>query len=451
MSSPLPPSSLYFALYPEQRPGAALELPDLGLPTEPPQYVAPQLLAEPPPDLRTRLAYALANYQGHAPRPFESGGSRFLSGLLSGGARGYSAGGVLRDQRATMMREAENRRRLTEADRNYLNAKATAERQAALGDQKALAEYREGLMRGRPKSDNEEWTVVPNEPKVSAALGIPVGGKVKVGTLLQARGFLKPAASGGGAGYGTPDEQRAEASRLLDGMVAGIIAPFPESVVPLRDPTRKLINTLAVERGVDLGRLQLGWFAEKRGLSAANAPQQQRMRQAAETIPTLLPQAVALSAKLKNSPIQAVNWFGQAKAKALGEPALKALNEYKTVAKKLATEQAFLQVGGNDPPVPLIDMLYEQLDPTQAPSGLAGGFNAITTTLAAYTNSIKNVGPVTPTQPYQYPGQSNPIGGSQNYGGAYTRGAAPPTELPPGITEMVIDPRTGGLVPKVGR
>jgi hypothetical protein len=257
--------------------------------------------------------------------------------------------------------------------------------------------------------------------------------------------YMKPpASSGGGTGYGTPEEQDARANQLLDGMLAGIIAPFPEQVVPLRDPTRALINLKATERGVDLGRLQLGWFAEKRGLATANSPQQNRMRQAAETIPTLLPQAMMLAKGLKNSPIQAINWLGQAKAKAMGEKSLALLNEYKTVAKKLATEQAFLQVGGNDPPIPLINMLYEQLDPTQAPTGLSGGFNAINTTLDAYTNSIKVVGPVTPTQPYQYPGESNPIGGPQNYGGAYTRGAGNPPAASP--RDSALPPPPAGFI-----
>ena len=202
--------------------------------------------------------------------------------------------------------------------------------------------------------------------------------------------------------------------------------PDPTVYGTNRSPVRTKLAAMLSQNGVDVATLMQSWYAEKRGLSSANSPQQLRIRQAVRTIPKLLEQlegvkdpetgnlSGGLIHRLGNSPFPAWNKAAQFGAKSLGTKSASTLREFDIVAKKLATEQAFVMVGGNDPPVSLIEELYKNITAAESPEGFSGAVAGVRNTIAPYQESIGDVGPVTPTHPYQ-PGDvaQNPLRGQR--------------------------------------
>lgn len=97
---------------------AAPELPPelLDQMPEPPTPVMPELLPPEPLGFRERLAMGLSQMPAYQPRPYESGGTRFGRGLISGLAGGFSRAGVADIQRKDETRKIENATRTTAAD-----------------------------------------------------------------------------------------------------------------------------------------------------------------------------------------------------------------------------------------------------------------------------------------------------------------------------------------------
>jgi hypothetical protein len=76
----------------------------------------PELLPPEPLGFRDRLAMGLSQMPQYQPRPYESGGTRFGRGLISGLAGGFSRAGVADIQRKDETRKLENATRSTTAD-----------------------------------------------------------------------------------------------------------------------------------------------------------------------------------------------------------------------------------------------------------------------------------------------------------------------------------------------
>ena len=179
----------------------------------------------------------------------------------------------------------------------------------------------------------------------------------------------------------------------------------------------------AVNRGLDLATLRQQWAANNKGINTANSPQQLRMRQAAQNIPSLLDQMAGpmdprtgvrsggVLAQLNASSIPLANQLAQWGQKATGQAG--PLKQYNILANKLAMEQAFLMSGGNAPPSDLYAHLLDQYKPSDNPQNVRNALDTVEETVRGYQESIGQVGPVSPTAPYS-PGASeqNPIGGA---------------------------------------
>lgn len=96
-------------------------------PPEAPSLAVPQLLAAPREGLATRAGVALANTPGYTPHPYESGGSAFFRGLLSGGAQGFSGAAVGDYQNKAAAVAATNKQRQDAADLANLRSQKTWE------------------------------------------------------------------------------------------------------------------------------------------------------------------------------------------------------------------------------------------------------------------------------------------------------------------------------------
>ena len=442
-------------------------------PPEAPTYEAPPETVLPRPGLLDRAAAGLASTPGYSPVPYESGGSALVRGLASGAARGFGGGRLLdmgvREKNVAAKAASDK----TAADRNYANALESwkikykkylddsgnvvvgadlVSRYPALAGMRGKAVPASEVFRAatRPTSSpggERDMVPIPNEPALAKYLGGKPGDMVPRSALLSARSGMKQTGGGTmGIFNGSPEEIHASAEEYARAILEGRRSPDFRSEMSLRDPRLPIVSDLLNKSGADIHQLQLSWRGEIRGLSAANSTPQLRMRQAAETIPLLLEKLAGpinpetgersggLYDKLKNNDVRLVNVGGQMVARAFGRKASGVIAEYRVLARKLATEQAFLQAGGNKPEKEAIEDNLAQYDAAASPEVARGGFLGADEATHSFQQSIASTGSVTPSNPYQpVPGPQNPMGGPQQRLGtnpASGTGPAVPNAMP---------------------
>jgi hypothetical protein len=369
--------------------------PDLSMLMEPPpEYVPPELLGAPPLDFGSRLALGLSQIPPYQQRPYESGGTRFGRGLISGMAGGFSRSGVAGMQRQEQTRTTENAARKDVADRNYGVARKTWE--LRLGNQFKLEADKAGD--------------VPLTPKMWQAMGIPADPAIKTikrdDFIAKAAQYAREQASGGFRADALTETQRH--NRVMETRPVGRsgqdpITPggyTPRQIQAIgsitdnvrMDPDIKDFVTIRdnYKRMSDMAKLDSGQgdlsiiFAYMKVLDPTSVVREQEYNNAAEAIGKL-PQ-------LANIPRQ---WKSGQKLTPAGRQGFLAAAQKLYEGKKTQYDRAITMWRGQAEAAGIKPELV--LRDYTAPAGTGGAV------------------------------------------------------VPPGITEMVMDPKTGGLVPKVGR
>lgn len=234
------------------------------------------------------------------------------------------------------------------------------------------------------------------------------------------------------------DDLKHRAETILHGIATGTLDPNIEAYATSREaPLRSMLAEGAVNMGLDLQTLRQNWYANRRGLSSANSPQQLRMRQAIQTIPDLLAQMRGYDRpdgthvdgvidQLNATANPMYNWIAQKGKELTGHAG--ALKEYKIVAAKLANEQAFMTSGGNQPHKDVVNAFMHQYESYSNPNDILDALDRVEHTTQTYQQAISQTGPVGPSSPY-VPGQTNenPIGGPTfNMGTNPAAGTHPP-------------------------
>ena len=442
-------------------------------PPAPPVYQEPTIAPNPRGGGLLNMATSMANTPNAEHIPFEGGWSAFGRGIFSGAQQGFSSG-TINDYKSKVAKTAlQNTAAKTAADRNYANALESwkikykkylddsgnvvvgadlVSRYPALAGMRGKAVPASEVFRAatRPTSSpggERDMVPIPNEPALAKYLGGKPGDMVPRSALLSARSGMKQTGGGTmGIFNGSPEEIHASAEEYARAILEGRRSPDFRSEMSLRDPRLPIVSDLLNKSGADIHQLQLSWRGEIRGLSAANSTPQLRMRQAAETIPLLLEKLAGpinpetgersggLYDKLKNNDVRLVNVGGQMVARAFGRKASGVIAEYRVLARKLATEQAFLQAGGNKPEKEAIEDNLAQYDAAASPEVARGGFLGADEATHSFQQSIASTGSVTPSNPYQpVPGPQNPMGGPQQRLGtnpASGTGPAVPNAMP---------------------
>lgn len=389
--------------------------PGVEPPPAPPEYVGPSLIPAPAPDFRLRLASALDGAPAYSgARPGESAASAGLRGLLSGASGGFVASQEKRAKVDEANRVQSNTASRTAADRAYANAQAT---------------WREKLTRYyRTESDNAGKVMLT--PKMAEDMGIPFEAGRKVDpveaskAITARRNSMKvPNVTGKGSSgvFGQPGEDDT-ANQIALAIERGDQPPDMKGLYRYGGPVRAILG----RRGYDFTAANQDWQAVQRWISTANGPQQNRMRQAAQTAYESLDVIDQLSAQLsKEVPRGAIKVLNRASLVAaqngaFGPAAQSTATLLAAQITDVTSELGNVYMGGNSPTDHALQLAGKNLSADWTEKQLRDATNLARTNLRIRLNSMRFAQPVSPG----------------------TGGGA--------VEEWVRDPATGKLVKKGG-
>jgi len=207
-----------------------------------PDWATPNLLAPTDPGRSGGIAAAMAGTPDYQRKPYESAGSSFLGGLLTGGQQGYSAATLGRLKHLDEQVALKNKVESESAART--NASISMQYSEALKNKYKMAEDASKNMivnaamqkdfpflnigDSIPKSDSRSlyekkmtrdasMVPIPNEPDLLKYMGRTFGEKATQQEILSARSGMKPSGGGGSGSFGGSFDPEAIADSIYEG------------------------------------------------------------------------------------------------------------------------------------------------------------------------------------------------------------------------------------------
>jgi hypothetical protein len=217
--------------------------PDQGMPAAP-DWQVPNVLSAPAPGISGGIATAMANTPDYQRKPYESAGSSFLGGLLTGGQQGYSAATLGRQKHLDEQVALKNKVESESAART--NAVLSTQYAAKLANHYQTKRDERGNVivsadmnkdfpfltigesvpgkdvRGlyeKKMANDRNMVPIPNEPDLLKYMGRSFGEKATQQEILSARAGMKPSGGmGGGSGsFGGKFDPEALADAIYEG------------------------------------------------------------------------------------------------------------------------------------------------------------------------------------------------------------------------------------------